>query len=162
SRWRGEELPLPGGGLLVNDCYNANPVSMRAALGLLADRAEGRRRVAILGDMAELGPDGPRYHREVGAAAAELGVDVLVPIAPLAVSKYKVPALTVLFVTLACGAIGFLDDFIKLTHKRSLGLNARWKLVLLALITVGVAVAARHQHLPTWVLLPIVGWKVQL
>ena len=84
SRWRGEELPLPGGGLLVNDCYNANPVSMRAALELLADRADGRRRVAILGDMAELGPEGPRYHREVGAAAAELGVDVLVAIGPLA------------------------------------------------------------------------------
>jgi len=84
SRWRGEELPLPGGGLLVNDCYNANPVSMRAALRLLADRADGRRRVAILGDMAELGVDGPRYHREVGAAAAALGVDVLVAIGPLA------------------------------------------------------------------------------
>jgi UDP-N-acetylmuramoyl-tripeptide--D-alanyl-D-alanine ligase len=84
SRWRGEELPLLGGGLLVNDCYNANPVSMRAALELLADRADGRRRVAILGDMAELGPDGPRYHREVGAAAAELGVEVLVAIGPLA------------------------------------------------------------------------------
>src|SRR5205085_10070682 len=74
--------PLPGDGLLINDCYNANPVSMRAALRLLADRAGGRRRVAILGDMAELGPDGPRYHREVGAAAAELGVDVLVAIGP--------------------------------------------------------------------------------
>jgi UDP-N-acetylmuramoyl-tripeptide--D-alanyl-D-alanine ligase len=84
SRWRGEELPLPGGGLLVNDCYNANPVSMRAALELLTDRALGRRRVAILGDMAELGPDAPRYHREVGAAARELGVDVLVAIGPLA------------------------------------------------------------------------------
>jgi UDP-N-acetylmuramoyl-tripeptide--D-alanyl-D-alanine ligase len=84
SRWRGEELPLPGGGLLVNDCYNANPVSMRVALELLADRAAGRRRVAILGDMAELGPSGPRYHREVGAAAAELGVDVVVAIGPLA------------------------------------------------------------------------------
>jgi phospho-N-acetylmuramoyl-pentapeptide-transferase len=68
----------------------------------------------------------------------------------------------VLFVTLACGAIGFLDDFIKLTHKRSLGLNARWKLILLALITVGVAFAARHQDLPTWVLIPVINWKVQL
>src|SRR5881409_2868599 len=87
---------------------------------------------------------------------------VVATIAFLSVSKYKVPALTVLFVTLACGAIGFLDDFIKLTHKRSLGLNARWKLILLALITVGVAFAARHQHLPTWVLIPVVDWKVQL
>ena len=58
--------PLPGGGLLINDCYNANPVSMRAALAHLAARAAGRRRVAVLGDMAELGPDGPAYHREIG------------------------------------------------------------------------------------------------
>jgi phospho-N-acetylmuramoyl-pentapeptide-transferase len=60
-------------------------------------------------------------------------------------------------VTLACGAIGFLDDFIKLTHKRSLGLNGRWKLILLGAITVGVGVAARHQHLPTNVYIPGIG-----
>jgi phospho-N-acetylmuramoyl-pentapeptide-transferase len=87
---------------------------------------------------------------------------VVATIAFLAVSKYKVPALTVLFVTLACGAIGFLDDFIKLTHKRSLGLRGRWKLVLLALITVGVGFAADHQHLPTSVFIPILHWNVQL
>jgi UDP-N-acetylmuramoyl-tripeptide--D-alanyl-D-alanine ligase len=84
SRWRGEEIPLPEGGLLINDCYNANPVSMRAALSLLAERAEGRRRVAVLGDMAELGDGAPAYHREVGAAAAELGVGALVAIGSLA------------------------------------------------------------------------------
>src|ERR671931_667125 len=67
----------------------------------------------------------------------------------LALSKYTVPALTVLFVTLACGAIGFADDFIKVTHRRSLGLKGRWKLVLLGAITVGVGIAARHQNLPT-------------
>jgi phospho-N-acetylmuramoyl-pentapeptide-transferase len=80
----------------------------------------------------------------------------------LAVSKYKVPALTVLFVTLGCGAVGFLDDFIKLTHRRSLGLRGRWKLVLLALITVGVGFAANHQDLPTSVFIPVVHWNVQL
>jgi phospho-N-acetylmuramoyl-pentapeptide-transferase len=80
----------------------------------------------------------------------------------LAVSKYKVPALTVLFVTLGCGAVGFLDDFIKLKHRRSLGLRGRWKLVLLGLITVGVAFAARHQHLPTSVFIPAVHWNLQL
>jgi phospho-N-acetylmuramoyl-pentapeptide-transferase len=87
---------------------------------------------------------------------------VVATIAFLAVSKYKVPALTVLFVTLGCGAIGFLDEFIKLTHRRSLGLRGRWKLLLLALVTVGVAFAARHQHLPTTVFIPIVHWDVQL
>jgi UDP-N-acetylmuramoyl-tripeptide--D-alanyl-D-alanine ligase len=84
SRWRGEEDDLPGGGLLINDSYNANPVSMRAALAYLAERAGERRRVAILGDMAELGRTGPRYHREVGEAAAELGVDELLAVGELA------------------------------------------------------------------------------
>ena len=84
SRWRGEEVPLPGGGLLVNDSYNANPVSMRAALEHLADRAGERRRVAILGDMAELGPGGPEFHREVGRSLQELGVQELVAVGELA------------------------------------------------------------------------------
>jgi phospho-N-acetylmuramoyl-pentapeptide-transferase len=75
----------------------------------------------------------------------------------LAFSTYTVPALAVLFVTLGCGAIGFLDDFIKLTHKRSLGLNGRWKLILLGAITVAVGLAAQHQHLPTSVYIPGVG-----
>ena len=85
SRWRGEEIPLPAGGLLINDSYNANPLSMRAALEHLAERAGERRRVAVLGDMAELGPAGPAYHREVGEAAGRAGVDVLVGVGPLAV-----------------------------------------------------------------------------
>jgi UDP-N-acetylmuramoyl-tripeptide--D-alanyl-D-alanine ligase len=84
ARWRGEERELPGGGLLINDAYNANPVSMRAALAYLAERAGDRRRVAILGEMAELGRTGPDYHREVGAAAAELGVDELLAVGELA------------------------------------------------------------------------------
>jgi phospho-N-acetylmuramoyl-pentapeptide-transferase len=75
----------------------------------------------------------------------------------LALAKYTVPALTVLFVTLACGAVGFIDDFIKVTHRRSLGLKGRWKLLLLAAITVGVAFAAHHQHLPTNVYVPGLG-----
>jgi UDP-N-acetylmuramoyl-tripeptide--D-alanyl-D-alanine ligase len=84
SRWRGEEAPLPGDGLLINDAYNANPIAMASALEYLSDRAEGRRRVAVLGDMAELGPDGPTYHREVGAAVARSGIEVLVGVGPLA------------------------------------------------------------------------------
>jgi UDP-N-acetylmuramoyl-tripeptide--D-alanyl-D-alanine ligase len=81
SRWRGEEVELPGGGLLINDSYNANPVSMKAALEHLAERAGGRRRVAILGDMAELGEGASELHAEVGRAAT---VDVLLAIGPLA------------------------------------------------------------------------------
>jgi phospho-N-acetylmuramoyl-pentapeptide-transferase len=87
---------------------------------------------------------------------------VTAAIAFLAFSKYKVPALTVLFVTIACGAIGFIDDFIKLTHRRSLGLSGRWKLLLLGLVAIGVGIAARHQHLPTTVYIPVVDWNLQL
>lgn len=84
SRLRGEEMALPGGGVLLNDCYNANPLSMAAALAHLSDRAGPRRKVAVLGDMAELGPGAPAFHREVGAAAARAGVEVLVAVGPQA------------------------------------------------------------------------------
>jgi UDP-N-acetylmuramoyl-tripeptide--D-alanyl-D-alanine ligase len=80
SLWRGEELPLPGGGFVVNDAYNANPASMRAALLDLAERAGARRRVVVLGEMAELGAESERYHREIGELIAELGVDALVAV----------------------------------------------------------------------------------
>jgi UDP-N-acetylmuramoyl-tripeptide--D-alanyl-D-alanine ligase len=80
SRWRDEESELPGGGLVINDAYNANPVSMRAALEHLVARAGGRRTVAVLGEMAELGPDAPRFHREVGEAARGLGVDAVLAV----------------------------------------------------------------------------------
>jgi UDP-N-acetylmuramoyl-tripeptide--D-alanyl-D-alanine ligase len=74
SRWRGEETALPGGGLLINDSYNANPTSLVAALEHQAQLAAGRRRVAILGTMAELGAESEHYHREIGSRAAEFGV----------------------------------------------------------------------------------------
>jgi len=77
SPWRGEEHALPGGGFVVNDAYNANPDSMRSALVHLAERAGGRRRVAILGEMAELGDASEEYHRAIGELAAELDIDVL-------------------------------------------------------------------------------------
>jgi UDP-N-acetylmuramoyl-tripeptide--D-alanyl-D-alanine ligase len=80
QRWRSEEHPLPGGGLAVNDAYNANPSSMEAALASLAERPGSGRLVAVLGVMAELGPDGPELHRRVGAAAADLGYTVLVAV----------------------------------------------------------------------------------
>ena len=103
--------------------------------------------------------EGPEHHFSKQGTPTMGGLLILfaAAIGFLALSKYTVPALTVLFVTLACGAIGFLDDFIKLTHRRSLGLNGRWKLILLGLITVGVGIAAQHQHLPTEVYIPGVG-----
>jgi len=77
SRFRGERFDLGDGILLVNDCYNANPVSMRAALGHLAS-LDGTRRIAVLGEMGELGPGAPEYHRDIGAYARAEGVDVVI------------------------------------------------------------------------------------
>jgi phospho-N-acetylmuramoyl-pentapeptide-transferase len=108
--------------------------------------------------------EGPEGHRTKQGTPTMGGLLIIVvaTIAFLAVSKDKVPALSVLFVTLGCGAIGFLDDFIKLTHRRSLGLRGRWKMLLLALITVGVGFAADHQHLPTNVFIPLTHWTLEL
>ena len=64
----------------MNDCWNANPVSMRAALEDLVDRSGGRRTVAVLGEMAELGEDSDAYHREIGQVVAALGIGVLVAV----------------------------------------------------------------------------------
>jgi phospho-N-acetylmuramoyl-pentapeptide-transferase len=103
--------------------------------------------------------EGPEHHVSKQGTPTLGGLLILVAasIGFLVSGHYTVPALAVLFVTLGCGAIGFLDDIIKLTHKRSLGLNGRWKLLLLGAITVGVGIAARHQHLPTEVYIPAVG-----
>lgn len=77
---------LPSGVLLVDDCYNANPLSMAAALGTLVElaRAEGGRPLAVLGDMLELGAEGPALHRQVGAGAAAAGLHRLLCFGPLA------------------------------------------------------------------------------
>jgi UDP-N-acetylmuramoyl-tripeptide--D-alanyl-D-alanine ligase len=83
SAMRGQREQLSGGVLLIDDCYNANPMSMAAAIDDLAETT-GARRVAVLGDMLELGPDGPRLHRELGAHAAAKGVELLVTVGPLA------------------------------------------------------------------------------
>jgi UDP-N-acetylmuramoyl-tripeptide--D-alanyl-D-alanine ligase len=77
SRFRGERLELGDGIVLVNDCYNANPVSMRAALDHLAT-LDATRRVAVLGEMAELGDGAAGYHAEVGAHARAQGIDLVV------------------------------------------------------------------------------------
>ncbi|MCW2958182.1 MAG: UDP-N-acetylmuramoyl-tripeptide--D-alanyl-D-alanine ligase [Solirubrobacterales bacterium] len=85
SEMRGQRLSLSGGVTVVDDCYNANPVSMRAALDDLAARRTGTsgRTVAVLGDMRELGPDEARHHAEIGAHAHAAGVDLLVAVGPL-------------------------------------------------------------------------------
>jgi UDP-N-acetylmuramoyl-tripeptide--D-alanyl-D-alanine ligase len=84
SRLRGERVALRGEILLLNDCYNANPISMRAAVEHLGAQVTRGRRIAILGGMAELGPDGPQFHEEIGALVRELGIAPLIGVGELA------------------------------------------------------------------------------
>ena len=72
-----------GSWTVLDDCYNASPVSMKAALQTLSELAAGGQAVAVLGDMLELGPGGPQLHREVGAYAAGLGLELLVTVGQL-------------------------------------------------------------------------------
>jgi UDP-N-acetylmuramoyl-tripeptide--D-alanyl-D-alanine ligase len=112
SRWRGEETPLPGEGLLINDAYNANPVSTEAALRHLTARAGGRRRVAVLGDMAELGQDAATYHRRIGEIAAE-NADVVVAVGGLARSYLGAGAADERHATTVDEAIAALEEVLR-------------------------------------------------
>jgi UDP-N-acetylmuramoyl-tripeptide--D-alanyl-D-alanine ligase len=80
---RGEHVALPSGAVVINDCYNANPLSMRAALDDLATHSPEGRRIAVLGDMLELGPGEAQAHRELGEYAAHAGLDALIAVGPL-------------------------------------------------------------------------------
>lgn len=80
SRWRMEVTERPDGVTVVNDAYNANPESMRAALRALAAMAKGRRTWAVLGHMAELGDEGLAEHDAVGRLAVRLNVSKLVAV----------------------------------------------------------------------------------
>jgi UDP-N-acetylmuramoyl-tripeptide--D-alanyl-D-alanine ligase len=87
---RGERVALPLGATIINDCYNASPLSMRAALDELSTEPAAGRRIAVLGDMLELGEREAQLHREVGTAAGEAGVDVLVTVGPRAAAMIDV------------------------------------------------------------------------
>lgn len=76
SPWRMELTRTPGGAVVINDAYNAGPASMEAALRSLA-ALPAHRHVAVLGHMAELGPDGPAEHRRIGEVATGLGIRVV-------------------------------------------------------------------------------------
>jgi UDP-N-acetylmuramoyl-tripeptide--D-alanyl-D-alanine ligase len=83
SQFRGEQIKLADGILLVNDCYNANPVSMRAALDQLASIGAARK-VAVLGGMGELGPESAAYHQAVGAHARGRAIDYVLGVGAMA------------------------------------------------------------------------------
>jgi UDP-N-acetylmuramoyl-tripeptide--D-alanyl-D-alanine ligase len=85
-------LDLPGGSAtLIDESYNANPASMRAALGLLGQVPVGAlgRRIAVLGDMLELGPQGPQLHGALAAAVVDNAVDLVFCSGPLMRSLWE-------------------------------------------------------------------------
>ncbi len=108
--------------------------------------------------------EGPQHHSAKQGTPTMGGILIMVAaaIAFLATSVRTLPALTIFGTMLACGAIGFLDDWIKLRHRRSLGLSGRWKMLLLLAIAAVVGIAAHHQHLPHWIFVPVVNWKLPL
>lgn len=86
ATWRMEVTTSPDGVVVINDAYNANPDSMRAALRSLGDLPAPGRRVAVLGDMLELGAHSEAEHAALGELAATVGVDLLVAVGPHSVA----------------------------------------------------------------------------
>jgi phospho-N-acetylmuramoyl-pentapeptide-transferase len=103
--------------------------------------------------------EGPEGHRTKQGTPVMGGVlIVLAATLPfLVLSEYTLTALTVFAVTIACAAIGFIDDFTKVRRRRSLGLAGRWKLLLLGAITLFLVWAAREQGLDTDLYVPALG-----
>jgi phospho-N-acetylmuramoyl-pentapeptide-transferase len=108
--------------------------------------------------------EGPEHHSAKRGTPTMGGVLIVVAatVAFLATSVRTLPALTIFGTTVACGAIGFLDDYVKLRHRRSLGLSGRVKMLLLIATAAVVGVAAHHQHLSHDVTVPIVNAHVPL
>jgi phospho-N-acetylmuramoyl-pentapeptide-transferase len=108
--------------------------------------------------------EGPQTHLAKQGTPTMGGLLILLAaaIAFLPLSAYTLPALTVFGTAVACGAVGFLDDFIKLRHKRSLGLRGRWKMLMLLGITAAVGIAAHHQHLSHHVYVPVANFSIPL
>ena len=79
-----QQIYHTGGMTIIDDTYNASPVSMKAGLEVLNSIEHSRRRVAVLADMKELGPDSPRYHYEIGTYIAAHPVDKVAVLGELA------------------------------------------------------------------------------
>jgi UDP-N-acetylmuramoyl-tripeptide--D-alanyl-D-alanine ligase len=120
SRWRMEPHERPDGGLVLNDAYNANPDSMRAALDTLASilrtRSTGRG-IAVLGPMRELGSASEAAHRQVGEWAVAAGVDTVVVVGPdaepMQQGAREAGAATALLVPDVAAAVDWLDRHLR-------------------------------------------------
>ena len=119
SKWRMEVTRRADGVTVVNDAYNANPESVRAALDALAVMAHGRRAFAVLGHMAELGEQSRAYHEEAGELAAKAGLAGLIAVGadaePILVGARRQPDWggEALGVPDAAHAVDVLHDWLK-------------------------------------------------
>src|ERR671916_255685 len=106
--------------------------------------------------------EGPERHvtKQGTPTMGGLLIMIAMSIPFLIFTKRTLPALTAFFVTLACAAIGFVDDWTKLTHRRSLGLAGRWKLLLLAVITGVVALVAYDADFKTSIYFPLLDLDI--
>jgi phospho-N-acetylmuramoyl-pentapeptide-transferase len=142
-------------------------VLIAALIALIVSILIGPRFIAFLRSNEfgqHIREEGPEHHVAKSGTPTMGGLMILfaATLAFLSVSHYTLQGLTVLFATLACGSIGFLDDFIKLTHRRSLGLSGRWKMILLVVIAVIVSIVADHLQIQHSVFLPIFNVNIPL
>jgi phospho-N-acetylmuramoyl-pentapeptide-transferase len=142
-------------------------VIIAAIVAMLLSILVGPRFIAFL-RRKELGQfvreDGPEGHVVKQGTPTMGGVLIVLAasVAFLVLSRFSTAALTVFFATVACGAVGFLDDFIKLTHRRSLGLSGRWKLLLLMAISAVVGYLAHQRGLGHGVYIPVGDFHIPL
>jgi phospho-N-acetylmuramoyl-pentapeptide-transferase len=108
--------------------------------------------------------EGPAHHLGKKGTPTMGGLLVLfaATLAFLPLSDFTIPALTIFGTTLACGAVGFFDDYLKVHRRHSLGLRGRWKMLCLILITAAVGFAAHHQKLTHDLFIPVINKSIPL
>ncbi len=132
SGLRGQRRELPQGVVVIDDCYNANPMSMRAALADLSGESErrGGRSVAVLGDMLELGGESAEHHLQMGVDAAAAGVGLLITVgerSEAAGRSFSGPAVSFTDSAEAADSIASLiepGDIVLVKASRGIGLEA--------------------------------------
>ncbi len=142
-------------------------VLLAAIIGMIIAIVVGPRFIAFLRRNEfgqQIREEGPQHHmvKQGTPVLGGLLIMIAASIAFLALSEFTLPGITVFLVTLACAGIGFIDDLIKLTHRRSLGLSGRWKLLLLGAITVGIGYAAERENLAKSIYVPFLDWRPTL
>jgi phospho-N-acetylmuramoyl-pentapeptide-transferase len=140
----------------------AGLVAMVIAVAVGPQFIEWLRRQSVGQQIRE---EGPKHHFVKQGTPTMGGLMIIVAAtAPfLVVSTYTLPGLTVLLATLACAAIGFADDFLKVRRRRSLGLSGRWKMLGLLAITAGVGWATTHiGYMDTEIYFPVIDVNIDL